>query len=245
MDNVEKREPEVWVDIEGFYGDYEISSYGRVKSYKRLNTIIMKPKTDKDGYDEFCLTTSDKTQVYRRGHRLVGEAFIENPDNLPVIDHKDNSKANNYYKNLRWTTATDNTITYYKKYYQEGRTLSDLNKKDCQLILKMHKENKSYQKIADELNLSLKRVDAIGDMLSGRRLSTISGFKGDMRNSVNIVCQKLTDEACLSLIVDRVINKIPLKDLKLKYGVTASMVSRISVGKRRPEVYLVFKEKYL
>ena len=238
-------EEEVWKDIEGFYGDYEISNYGRVKSYKRATVIIMSPKTDKDGYEEFCLTDNNKNLVYCRGHRLVGEAFVDNPYSLPVIDHKDNIKNNNYYKNLRWTTSTDNTITYYKKYYQDGRTLADLSKEDCQLILTLHKENKSYAEIAALLNLSLKRADTIGDMLSGRRLSTISGFTKDMRNTVNTVCQKLTDEECMDLIIDRVINKLPLKVLKDKYGIAESMVSRIASGKKRPAVYSKFKGIYL
>jgi len=249
---------EKWKDIQGQAGYYQVSNYGTVQSvtrtvewvtkcgksgYKNVEMRYLKPKIDKDGYEEFCLCLEGE-RTYRRGHRLVGEAFVDNPDNLPVIDHIDNSKRYNLFINLRWVTNTENTINYYKDFYQEGKNLSSLTKEDWQEVLDLHLQNISYKDIATQMGLSIKRVDTIGDGLSSRRFSSITGFTKDMRNPVSITCLKLTDDQVIKLIHDRVIEKLPLKTLSLKYGVSESMVSRMANGKKRPEVYKKFKEKY-
>lgn len=100
---------EVWKDIEGYEGKYQISNYGRVKSFpkwvKRRNCYILtkekilKPKIDKDGYILVNLYSPNRTFKI---HRLVAQAFIPNPDNLPIINHKDCNPSNNIVFNLEW-----------------------------------------------------------------------------------------------------------------------------------------------
>lgn len=100
---------ELWMDIDGFEGFYQVSSEGRVKSFQQ-NTItgrLLKPKTDKDGYKEVCLH-KDGHQYMRKVHRLVGIAFIDNPNNLPMINHIDEDKSNNNIDNLEWVTPKEN-----------------------------------------------------------------------------------------------------------------------------------------
>ena len=86
--------------------DYEISTYGRIKSYKRGEQII-KPVLDPDGYLKVRLNNNNKRKNFSI-HRLVAIAFIHNPDNKPEINHIDGDKFNNRVENLEWVTAAEN-----------------------------------------------------------------------------------------------------------------------------------------
>ena len=92
--------------------NYMVSNYGRVKSlarnykYGSHADMILRPG-DRRGYKSVTLFIDGK-RVYRSVHRLVAEAFIPNPDNLPIINHKDEDKANNRADNLEWCTRLYN-----------------------------------------------------------------------------------------------------------------------------------------
>ena len=98
-------EKEVWKDVVGYEGLYEVSSLGRVKSLRR--NIIMKQKKVK-GYNMLNLTKAGK-QKGETVSRLVGRAFIPNPENKPQINHIDENKQNNHVDNLEWVTAKENS----------------------------------------------------------------------------------------------------------------------------------------
>ena len=93
------REEEIWKPIEGWKGLYQVSNMGRVKSLERIvrngknccRTVpekILKTSKDKDGYLSVYLCKDNKKKWYFV-HRLVAQAFISNPDNLPEVNHKD------------------------------------------------------------------------------------------------------------------------------------------------------------
>ena len=90
---------EEWRLISGT-DDYYISNKGRFRRGNSLRKVTL----DMEGYAR-CNIGTKKCRV----HRLVAEAFIPNPDNLPVVDHLDADKANNNVENLRWCTQQDNT----------------------------------------------------------------------------------------------------------------------------------------
>lgn len=103
---------EEWRDIKGYEGLYQVSNLGRVRSLDRYTKsrwgtqklekgIIMKLSYDRDGYQIICLRRDAKNSRFRV-HRLVAEAFIDNPYNYPLINHKDENKANNCVNNLEW-----------------------------------------------------------------------------------------------------------------------------------------------
>ena len=107
-------ENEVWKDVVGYEGFYKVSdrgnvfSVGRVSSIgRRIGGILLKPQYDKGGYLQVRLYKNGK----RKGkliHRLVLEAFVENPNNLPEVNHKDEIKDNNNVENLEWCTSAYN-----------------------------------------------------------------------------------------------------------------------------------------
>ena len=95
---------EIWKDIRGYEGIYQISNLGNVKSlnYNRTKkSKILKQCTDKRGYLKVGLSKHNKYGVFSV-HRLVAKEFIPNPYNFPQVNHKDEDKQNNSVENLEW-----------------------------------------------------------------------------------------------------------------------------------------------
>ena len=91
------------------YDMYSVSDEGHVRN--DLRGKILKQTVSKTGY-AYLTMVQGKKHYMRYVHRLVGEAFIPNPDNLPQIDHIDGNKLNNTVSNLRWVSASENRTAY-------------------------------------------------------------------------------------------------------------------------------------
>ena len=90
---------EIWKDIQGYEGYYQVSNLGRVKSL-RSNTIL-KINDIKGGYSQVGLSINGNPKT-KRIHRLVATAFLDNEFNLTQINHKDKNRHNNRADNLEW-----------------------------------------------------------------------------------------------------------------------------------------------
>lgn len=99
---------EIWRDVIGYEGLYQVSNKGRVKCIQgKYNGHLM--SVIKHTGDYFVVSLrKNKNRKQFKIHRLVAQAFIPNPDNLPQINHKDEDKANNSVENLEWCTAKYN-----------------------------------------------------------------------------------------------------------------------------------------
>jgi len=109
---------EIWKDIKGYEGKYQISNLGRVKSLlewrgnKNLdkwveNPTILTPTNNGHGYLIINLMDRCKRKNHYI-HRLVAEAFLPNPFNKPVVNHKDYNRQNNRVDNLEWCSIKEN-----------------------------------------------------------------------------------------------------------------------------------------
>ena len=101
---------EEWRDVVGYEGLYQVSSEGRVKSLKRKGRRkerILKHQIDRNGYLRLNLCAGGKSRLLFV-HRLVCQAFHENPDNNPCVNHIDENKTNNAARNLEWCTYEEN-----------------------------------------------------------------------------------------------------------------------------------------
>lgn len=100
---------EEWREIKGFNGKYFVSNLGNVLSLVYRKARILKPQ-DANGYNYVNLAGK-----HQKVHRLVANAFLLNPDNKPLVHHKDGNKRNNVVSNLDFATYKENTEYYYQQ----------------------------------------------------------------------------------------------------------------------------------
>lgn len=111
---------EIWRDIEGYEGIYQVSSWGGVRKFTPnavvdlislkiySNYKMLNPERTKKGYLRVDLYDADGNRKHYKVHRLVANAFIPNPDGKPQVNHKDGNKKNNSVTNLEWVTDAEN-----------------------------------------------------------------------------------------------------------------------------------------
>ena len=143
-----ENEIEIWKDIAGYEGFYQVSNLGRVK---RLPTVVRAThgsKQYRDGrilkykrareYNSVALSKDGKMRYYRVA-RLVAIAFIPNPDNLPQVNHKDCNPKNDKANNLEWCTAKYNN------------NYGDHNKKVSEAAKRRYQDPEEYAKLIDRV----------------------------------------------------------------------------------------------
>lgn len=134
--NKDEWHEEVWKDIKGYEGLYQVSSLGRIKSLERITKgriryykkeKILKNHIGQDGYFKTYLYKLGKVKTCRI-NRLVAETFIPNPENKPEVNHINEVKTDNRVENLEWTTRKENSLHSSYKFMGENNPRS--NSKD-------------------------------------------------------------------------------------------------------------------
>jgi hypothetical protein len=160
---------EVWKDIEGYEGKYQVSNTGLVinLSFRGSGNIRLTPQSNHKGYRRVKLGKNNLLV-----HRLVAQEFITNPDNLPNVLHIDDNPENNKVTNLKWGTQKDNILDMESK----GRGIhprgvdqkqAKLTEEDIRMIRKLRQETgEGCRKISRKLGLP---VGPVSHVISGRR----------------------------------------------------------------------------
>lgn len=163
---------EEWKPIVGFYN--EVSNHGRVRSVthvagngKTYQGKILKPIITKSGYVNICLTTgNDESRITKRVHRLVADAFVENPDDKDEINHKDGNKENNRAENLEWVTRSENEQHAYdnnlvKVLKGSEKPLSKLDEEDIRNIRKEYEDGCLQIELAERYGVARQTISSI------------------------------------------------------------------------------------
>lgn len=136
---------EIWIDIPGYEGLYQVSNFGRIRSLNRIKfngkgyytlpaRIISIYYKSNHGYPTVHLTNSNGKKCVATIHRLVATAFVPNPENLPVVLHSDDNKLNLRSDNLTWGTQSENLIAAFKTGVNPGhRKRGVLNKSSLKI----------------------------------------------------------------------------------------------------------------
>lgn len=144
---------EIYKDIQGYEGKYQISNLGNV--YSLITNKILKPQKNIHGYLKVGLYKNGKCKIFNI-HNLVANAFIENPNNYKYVNHKDENKTNNRVENLEFCSF------YYNLMY--GTRVQRIAKKNNKPILQFDlegnfiKEYESITQASKELNNSLNNI---------------------------------------------------------------------------------------
>ena len=141
---------ETWKPVKGFEGLYEVSNKGNVRSLDRhlmwgkgyclFKGKPKKPHLTPTGYLITTLSNNNKVKMHYI-HRLVAEAFIPNPNNLPCVDHINTIKTDNRVENLRWCTCKENANNPLTR---EHINIKIRSKEVIEKMLATRRKNQSY-----------------------------------------------------------------------------------------------------
>ena len=185
--------------IKGWEDKYLAYSDGRI--YSLLRNKFLKPRMSMDGYERVCLFNDGKRYEYRV-HRLIAETFIDNPDDLPQVNHKDFNRSNNCLDNLEWCTNYENI--HYSinngRIHQFKNRKSDGTFKICKAYTFTNVYNGKYftiigiRQIAKQFKCSVKNVYSILAKYQNTGAYVVNGFfKGLRVDSEYLKVQRLAD----------------------------------------------------
>jgi len=173
----------IYKDVKNFEGLYKISEYGTVvRLPKKVNsarsstgerTLKLKeliPQLNKDGYHYTQLVNEKGERKHFFIHQLVALAFIDNPHNLKIINHKDENKTNNHYSNLEWCTIKYNNL-YNNR--QDKINIKLQNVKSCKPIL---------------------QYDSCGNFIKGyKSINEVCRVTGFYKSGISLCCNNKKD----------------------------------------------------
>jgi len=219
--------------IEGYEGQYSITSDGIVYSFKYgRKKALSQGLSGKNGYRIVSLCS--KKGKMKIVHRLVAQAFVPNPENKPQVNHEDGNKLNNNAWNLSWTTAIENINHAINNglinQRKEQNPSAKLSQSDISKILDIISLNQfSQAKIGAMFGVGSSTINRIK---SGQTPWTIDviGFKAIPNTRFRI-----TDEDVIE-IKKLLLANIPQKVIAAKFGISIPYICRINRGKTRQNI---------
>ena len=194
---------EEWKWIEGYENLYQISTEGRVKSFKKKDPKILTPKRDGKGYYLMVCLSKDGNKKYCLIHRLVAQAFIPNFNNKEQVNHIDGNKKNNKVSNLEWNTPSENINHALDNGLNQSRTPV------LQLDLISGEIVSRYKSITDAslrtgINASTIQDNACGRYMSDGRYSWIY----EDSDSIELEIKNRLEKSNVIQMIDRETNEV-------------------------------------
>lgn len=174
---------EVWKDIQGYEGIYQVSNMGRVKrlvGYQCKKERILCGRLDKDGY-RCVVLHKDGKEKNNKLHRMVAKAFIPNPENKNTVNHIDCNKDNNVVENLEWATDKEQ-MAHAKK--NNRLVYTEFQKKQTQLAL--NKPVRQYTKDG-EFVMEYSSMGHAAESMGGSRTNIHHACYGEQKTAYGFV----------------------------------------------------------
>jgi hypothetical protein len=193
MTNLHETSHEVWKDIIGLEGQYQISNTGKMKllaryvnakkgSKRPIPEVILKPFLDASGYFHYTLKKKDKSYHYKT-HRAIAEYFIPNPENKLFVNHINGIKTDNRIENLEWCTPRENNVHAFKMGLAKGKRGSSNHQSKLNEAIVIH--------IWNNPNLD---ANELANVYQVGRHAIQSIFRGDTWNHVTGLPKRKRDE---------------------------------------------------
>lgn len=156
--NLESSNDEVWKDISGYEGMYQVSTFGRVRTMPHsvaacsckgtpyvinIPARIKKATRGSDGYYDISLYRNNHPKYFSI-HQLVAQTFIANPDKKPTVNHIDGDKSNNHVDNLEWATY-DEQMKHASKLGLLNYRCQDVEKYNTIAVANLEKWNSTHR----------------------------------------------------------------------------------------------------
>lgn len=227
---------EEWRPVKGYEGLYEVSNMGRVKSLYRGKERIMSTSDDSSGYKRVKLTK--QTIKGKSVHRLVAEAFIPNPMNLPVVNHLDGDKHNNCVFNLEWCTMKENANHAIKTGLMKPMT----NPKQIMAYKgdKLIGVFRSISECANKLNCNKRHIS---DVIHGKR-KTHHGFSFRLVNDDDLSRGDFRDYAIKMVAIQgiKIIKAKSRRELSKQLGVSCTLLDYALKTGAKVNGYIIRKD---
>lgn len=229
--------------IHGF-SNYEISKCGRVFSTRRKHNqsnkydekeIELKIQYIDDSYAILGLVDDNGRSRMKSVHRLVAEAFIENPEKKRTVNHKDGDKHNNVASNLEWATYQENSqhacdTGLNPRQSGEKNSMSKISEEECiQLIIDML-DGANNNELALKYNLHSRYISLIRGKKRWKHLWE-NMFKNMSPTMSHTLYKNELDVNTQIIIINRIKNGEMLKQLSIEYSVDRSILSRVKNNK--------------
>ena len=180
---------EIWNDAVGYEGRYQVSNFGHVRSVSRwvnapqgrklfLEGKVLQLQPDNVGYMHVSLLDENHKIKRWTVHRLVAIAFIENPHNYPIVNHKDENKSNNNVSNLEWCTQSYN-LSYNNGQKKRRERKVEMLDKDTGITLRTFNS-------LNEASIIMKiNRTTISGVLGNKHRHTAGGYKWRYADKTN------------------------------------------------------------
>lgn len=156
---------EIWKDIKGYEGRYQISNLGNVKSLSRKTEFsdgkppryekekLLTPAKHHKGYVKAQLRKNNNTKAFFI-HRLVAQAFIPNPEGKATVNHKDGNKVNNTVVNLEWLSNQENMKHAYATGIRDNSKVNEMRKRPVAQYSKDGQLVRTYESVKEAVELN-------------------------------------------------------------------------------------------